>query len=81
MLNERSVNIYSSMGDTVRKGEVITLTGELVGFEDKDINLQWQYDDGMCWTDVPGANDLTHSFTATVESINYSWRLAVTVNN
>lgn len=79
LLAKRSVNVYSDMGNVVREGDIITLTGELVGFENADVqNLQWQFDDGMFWVDVPGANDLTHAFVATPETINYSWRLSVT---
>lgn len=79
LLNERSVNIYSNMGDIVREGDAITITGELIGFDGLDVSLQWQYDDGLCWTDVPGADALTHTFAATAETVEYSWRLSVTV--
>lgn len=79
VMAKRSVNIYSDMGDTVREGDIITMTGELVGFDDMDVTVQWQYDNGMCWTDVPGANKTTHAFVATAETINYSWRLSVSI--
>lgn len=81
LLAKRSVNVYSDMSNTVQEGDVITLTGELIGFEGKDVSLQWQYDDGWSWVNVPGAEDLTHSFAATYESINTSWRLSVNVND
>lgn len=80
LLSERSVNIYSDLGDTVREGDIITLTGELVGFSAADLLLQWQYDDGFTWTDIPGANRLTHAFIANAQTINYSWRLSVIEN-
>lgn len=80
LLSERSVNIYSDMGDTVRAGDIITLTGELIGFDDTEPSLQWQYDDGDFWVDVEGASGLTHAFIATEETINYSWRLSVVVD-
>lgn len=80
LLQERSVNIYSDMGDIVREGDVITLTGELIGFHNEGVALQWQYDDGFFWVDVAGANSLTHSFIATAETVNYSWRLSVVVD-
>ena len=80
LLSERSVNIYSDMGDVVREGDVITLTGELIGFGDADVSLQWQYDDGFMWVDVIGANHVTHTFVATSETVNYSWRLSVVPN-
>lgn len=81
LLADRSVNIYSDMADIVREGDIITLTGELVGFENADVALQWQYDDGLYWIDVPGANSCTHAFAATAETINYSWRLSVMIND
>ncbi|MDL2318044.1 hypothetical protein LJC74_02985 [Eubacteriales bacterium OttesenSCG-928-A19] len=81
LLADRSVNIYSDMGAVVHEGDIITLTGEVNGFSSLDISLQWQYDNGMSWTDVPGANKLTHAFVATAETINYSWRLSVDVTD
>lgn len=81
LLAERSVNIYSDMGNVIREGDVITMTGELVGFGDQDVSLQWQYDDGYTWMDVPGANTLRHAFVATPETINYSWRISVNVDD
>lgn len=81
LLVERSVNIYSDMGDTVYEGDIITLTGELTGFTCEAVRLQWQYDDGARWMDVPGANGVKHSFIATAESIEYSWRLSVSVDD
>lgn len=80
-LAERSVNIYSDMGDLVHEGDMITITGELIGFEGVDVDLQWQLDDGFFWVDVPDATGLTYSFEATEASINYSWRLSVTVRD
>lgn len=80
LLSERSVNIYSDMGDTVREGDIITMTAELVGFDDVDTSVQWQFDDGFTWIDVPGATRLTHAFIATAETVNYSWRLSVAVH-
>lgn len=80
-LEQRSVNIYSDMGETVREGDLITITGELIGFHGQQVDLQWQVDDGFFWEDVPGATGLTYSFIATSQSINYSWRLSVTVRD
>lgn len=80
VLAKRSVNIYSDMGDSVREGDIITITAELIGFDDEPVSLQWQFDDGYYWVDVPGASQLTHSFVATAETVNYSWRLSVSVD-
>ena len=81
LLTERSVNIYSDLGDTVREGDIITITGELIGFNSENITVQWQFDNGFNWVDVPGANKLTHAFVATAETVNYSWRLSVTTDD
>lgn len=80
MLAKRSVNIFSDLNAQTREGDLITIRGELIGFDGKDVSLQWQMDDGFIWIDVPGANDLTYSFVATPESVNISWRLSITVN-
>lgn len=80
LLTERSVNIYSDMGDYVHEGDIITLTGELVGFDSIEVTLQWQFDNGTSWVDVPGANKPTHSFVATPETVDYSWRLSVVID-
>ena len=81
LLAERSVNIYSDMGDMVREGDIITMSAELVGFGNANVSLQWQVDNGYTWTDVPGATELTYAFVASAETINYSWRLSVSVDD
>ena len=78
---ERSVQIRSTQGDVVTEGEMIYLTSKLKGFDGLDIAYQWQVDrgDGQGWVDVEGANRSKHSFVASKETIQYSWRLIVTV--
>ncbi len=78
---ERSVTIRSSQGDVVTEGEIIYLTSKLKGFDGLDIAYQWQVDrgDGQGWVDVEGANRSKHMFVADKETIQYSWRLIVTV--
>jgi len=78
---ERSVTIRSSQGDVVTEGEIIYLTSKLKGFDGLDIAYQWQVDrgDGEGWVDVEGANRSKHMFVADRETIQYSWRLIVTV--
>lgn len=70
------INIYSNMGSTVRIGDIITMTGELIGFEGKDVDLQWQINSGSAWRDVPGATGVTHAFVATQDTIHLVWRLS-----
>ena len=72
------INIFSSHGVCMDEGSMIDLWAELIGFENINAALQWQYFDGQ-WKDVEGATATTHSFTATRESINYGWRLVATV--
>ena len=78
---ERIVQIRSSQGDVVTEGEIIYLSSRLKGFDGLDIAYQWQVDrgDGAGWVDVEGANRSKHMFVADRETIQYSWRLIVTV--
>ena len=78
---ERTVTIRSSQGDVVTEGEIIYLTSKLKGFDGLDIAYQWQVDrgDGAGWVDVVGATRSKHMFVADKETIQYSWRLIVTV--
>lgn len=71
------VNVYSTLSDIVHEGDIITITGELIGYDDMVVGLQWQVEEGFGWKDVPGATALTHSFVATQDTINLSWRLCV----
>lgn len=80
VLNSYAVNVYSDHGDCMQEGDIISLWGELVGFDGMDVALQWQYSaDGATWVNVPGAEGINHSFAATIETVNYAWRLAATV--
>ena len=78
---ERTVTIRSSQGDVVTEGEIIYLTSKLKGFDGLDIAYQWQVDrgDGAGWVDVEGANRSKHMFVADKETIQYSWRLIVSI--
>ena len=79
---ERSVSIFSSQGDVVTEGEIIYLTSVLKGFDGLEVTYQWQVDrdDGNGWVDVEGATRDRHMFVASKETIKYSWRLVVNVN-
>lgn len=83
---ERKVMIYSSRKEIVTEGDIIELTGALIGFEDvpdEAIAYQWQVDrnDGAGWVDVEGATKWYYKFIANKETILYNWRLIVTVND
>lgn len=72
-----AINVFSNHADITTEGETVLLWAELEGFGRQDVSLQWQYmqNPGDAWTDAPGANDLTHSFVATGDSLHYAWRL------
>lgn len=77
---ERKVTITTSRGEYVTDGEPIYLESHLEGFGGLTVHYQWQVDknDGEGWQDV-GADRDYHMFVATRESVMYSWRLIVTV--
>lgn len=78
---ERTVYITSTRGEHVTSGEAIYLEAHLVGFGDLPVTYQWQVDrnDGMGWQDV-GSNRNYHVFIASEETVLYSWRLLVNVD-
>jgi len=78
-LSELIVEISSSLDDHVAPGETVRLTSRLIGFEGMEYTLQWQYNDGSGWKDVKGATGATYEFEATLETVQYKWRLAVTI--
>ena len=82
---ERKVMIYSTRKDVVTEGDIIELTGALIGFDDvpdEAISFQWEVDrnDGEGWVAVEGATKWYYKFIANKETIMYNWRLTVTVN-
>jgi type IV secretory pathway VirB10-like protein len=79
---ERQVKITSSRKEVVIENEIITLYCKLIGFDGVNVRYQWQVDrgDGEGWVDVEGANGPTHSFVARKDTILYSWRLTVSVD-
>ena len=82
---ERKVMIYSTRKDVVTEGDIIELTGALIGFDDvpdEAIHFQWEVDrnDGEGWVAVEGATKWYYKFIANKETILYNWRLTVTVN-
>ena len=82
---ERKVMIYTTRKDVVTEGDIIELTGALIGFDDvpdEAITFQWQVDrnDDRGWVNVEGANKWYYKFIANKETILYNWRLIVTVD-
>ena len=78
----REVRIYSSQTEIVTEGEIIYLTSELKGFDGLEVTYQWEVDrgDGLGWVPVEGATRSKHMFVASRETIRYTWRLIVNVD-
>lgn len=63
-------------GEPAYAGTMITMTAELVGFENVDYTLQWQYSvDGKEWFNEPGANGATFTFELNETTVQYYWRV------
>lgn len=77
---DRQVNVRTNLGACVNENETVTLTGELVGFEGCDVQVQWQVLNGTEWENIEGATGMEYSFAATSDSVNSSYRLAVAIN-
>lgn len=75
----RDITIASDIPDVLHKGDTITLTAVLTGYDDVQTALQWQYDDGSGWQDAPGETGVTCTFEASPITLSYRWRVNVTV--
>ena len=63
-------------GEPAYAGTIITMTAELIGFENVDYTLQWQYStDNKEWTDIPGANDISYTFELNETTCMNTWRV------
>ena len=74
----RSIYIESDWpeGKVAHRGDKITLSATLTGFEDIEYVLQWQYSTDLeNWTDEPGANGLTFTYEMNAETAQYTWRV------
>lgn len=74
----RAVRITSDWpeGEPAYAGTMITMTAELIGFENIDYTLQWQHSTDLKeWTDEPGATDTTFTFELNETTVQYTWRV------
>ncbi len=71
------VTIFTSRRAVMEPGETVNLTSKIEGSEGYETMLQWQWDKGNGFEDVPGANEDHYSFEASIETLSYSWRLVV----
>lgn len=63
-------------GQPAYAGTMITMTAELIGFENLNYTLQWQYSiDQKEWTDEPGANGTSFTFELNETTVQYTWRV------
>ncbi len=86
---DRQIIITSEMADLLVEGQEFVLHGQLVGYEDQKVQLQWQYDTGRDedgdgepdgWKDAPGKSQrLTLRVQASEETVKARWRLRVTL--
>ena len=78
----RRINISSSIDEqtTLSYGMLVVVSAELVGFEDDEYTLQWQYtpDMGKTACDIPGATDLWYAYYLNDTNYSYGYRVIVT---
>jgi hypothetical protein len=75
---ERKISITSDWpeGEPAYEGDMITMTAELIGFENLDYTLQWQHStDKQEWIDEPGANGTSFTYEMNETTCQYTWRV------
>lgn len=77
---EQSVNVRRLMPDIIRDGDPFWIEATLSGFDGISYELQWQFDDGESWKDMPNAKDTKVMLIANRANVNYRWRVLVTMN-
>ncbi len=79
--SERSISFDIVPGeDGVRIGSPIHFVAKIVGYDDIDYSLQWQYsDDCENWIDIPGETNETMDVVLTLDNRNLYWRIFVAV--
>ena len=78
---DRDIKVTAAWeGEELYFGDLVTLTAELIGYENAVYIVQWQTsEDGVNWTDVEGATELIYEFAVTEENCQNYWRLIVNV--
>ena len=69
--------------DVVYVGMTIEIHAELKGFEELEYDVQWQMspDGGTTVIDIPGANQLTYSYTLNRDNYGFSYRVYINVKD
>lgn len=78
----RTVTVHNEMTGKrfVAAGSSNTLTAVLTGFEDTAYTVQWFYSvDGNARVEIPGATELTYTFTVNATNIDYYWYVCVII--
>lgn len=78
----RSVRVRSSLEgmSSVEIGTEVTLSAELIGFDNTVIDLQWQYtEDGEVWCDLENEKDITYKYLIDEENYLNQYRVLVNV--
>lgn len=76
----RNVSIRVEPHGEIVPGELLSLHGELTGYDNLAYLLQWQYSaENDEWFDIPGAIYLDLTLVLDEQNIDFSWRLVVTI--
>ena len=74
----KKVTIFTSCRSVMDEGEPVYLTSKLEGFDDcETIIYIWKVNKGNGYEVIEGADEATYTFTATMESLTWSWHLTV----
>lgn len=78
---KRSVRVEASYSAAVDAETQVTLTAILTGFDGVQVQLQWQSSvNGIDWRDVPGAKEMSYTYTLTEQNREVAWRVVVRVD-
>ena len=72
------IHAYSDWpdGQLAFVGAMIPLRAELIGFENKEYTLHWEYSaDGINWIPIPDTNSLTYTYILDEQTANCKWRI------
>ena len=79
-LSKLSVRVWDDRPAALTPGQTITLFSELTGFEAvPSYTYRWQVDknDGLGWQDAENGNAPTYSFSVSLETLSWNWRLLI----
>lgn len=72
-----TVHIWKECPPVVPIGYIITMYSEVQHTEGWIIEYQWERGKNGVFEDIPGANEPTYSFAASIESVSYLYRLTI----